>query len=91
MIWQVIEWLSQYLVPSFLCALWLIKEWRIEHGGDHGLEDGIMRILLYSLAWPVVMFVSVFPWQVFSWKFWLQPVRLPLISIVVKRPWWWRR
>lgn len=85
----MLGYLPQYLIPAAFCFLWLIRSWRIANGGDAGLKLGINKMLLWSMAWPVVIIMSVMPWQMFTWDFWLRPVTLPkLPKLTLEKPWW---
>lgn len=83
---SAIGYFPHYLIPAGFCLLWLIRSWRIQNGGDAGLKLGINKMLFWSLAWPAVIAISVVPWQIFTWDFWLRPVPMPKIKI--DKPWW---
>lgn len=85
----VLGYLPQYLMPAGFCLLWLIRSWRIENGGDAGLKLGINKMLAWSMAWPLVIIITVMPWQMFTWDFWLRPVTFPALpKLKFDKPWW---
>jgi hypothetical protein len=87
----ILNFLPIYAIPGLFCMLMLIRLWRVENEsitGFPGLESAMTRIALLSLlAWPYVLVVSVLAWPVFSWQFWVRPIRFPAIRV---NHWWVR-
>ena len=77
-----------YLLAGLITWLLMIQGWKRRYGSMDGIEERINRMVLLSLlGWPYSLFVWVFSWPVFRWKFWTRaiPIRFPRLPEL--EPW----
>jgi hypothetical protein len=74
-----------YLALGLITFLVLIRRWVVEYGYD-GLDQALTKIFWLSvIGWPYVVLRLVLSWRIFTWKFWLMPIR---ISFSCPEAWW---
>lgn len=93
----IIDILTPYLIDAclayaalgLLTMLYLIRTWQSAHDGYDEIENEMIKIVGWSLVWWVVVGVLIIETcPLFTWRFWLQEVRIPYFSWRKSSRWW---